>query len=129
MTPIISPWIFYIIDVLGDLEFTLALIVVILIVVMGAYSFFNGKWLVEDYIKGDEDDDKRKIMIFKIFKRFVAGLFVCILFLVSIPSESTMYKMLVAQNVTSDNLNAATDIIKNGVDYIFDKLDGDTTTK
>lgn len=42
---------------------------------------------------------------------------------VVIPSEETMYKMLVAQYVTYENVDKATESIKEGVDYIFKKLD------
>lgn len=38
------------------------------------------------------------------------------------PSEETMYKMLVAQNVTYENVDKATEAIKDRVDYIFKKL-------
>ena len=38
------------------------------------------------------------------------------------PSEETMYKMLVAQYVTYENVDKATESIKEGVDYIFKKL-------
>ena len=32
--------------------------------------------------------------------------------------------MFVASYVTEDNIEKATDVIKDGVDYIFEKLDG-----
>lgn len=38
------------------------------------------------------------------------------------PSEETMYKMLVAQYVTYENVDKVTESIKEGVDYIFKKL-------
>ena len=36
-----------------------------------------------------------------------------------------MYTMLVSSYVTTDNLETATEVIQDGVDYIFDKLDSD----
>ena len=41
-----------------------------------------------------------------------------------IPTKETAYTMLVASYVTEENVEKATDAIKSGVDYIFEKLDG-----
>ena len=117
MTPIISPWIFYVINLLTNLSIICFIIVAVLAVTI-MFTIIGA---------GIEDNDISTIL--KKMKPLYIIVLICILFTVAIPSESTMYKMLVAQNVTSDNLNAATDIIKNGVDYIFDKLDGDKTEK
>lgn len=43
---------------------------------------------------------------------------------IAIPSKETIYKMLVSKYVTYENIDKATDTIKDGVDYIFEKLDG-----
>ncbi len=42
--------------------------------------------------------------------------------MIFIPSQETMYKMLVTNYVTYENAEIATDAIKDSVDYIFDKL-------
>ena len=39
-----------------------------------------------------------------------------------IPSQKTMYTMLVANFVTYENVETATESIKDSVDYIFEKL-------
>lgn len=122
MTPIISPWIFYLIDMLGNLRGFCTIF-------MFALAFAIVAYLVSIFVEEDENNAEKKKGDLKLLKRLFIGLIICVVSFITIPSESTMYKMLVAQNVTSDNLNAATDIIKNGVDYIFDKLDGDKTTK
>lgn len=43
---------------------------------------------------------------------------------VTIPSKDVMYKMLVSKYVTYENIDKATNTIKDGVNYIFEKLDG-----
>lgn len=39
-----------------------------------------------------------------------------------IPSKETCYQMMVASQVTEENIKSAEDVIKNSVDYIFEKL-------
>ena len=39
-----------------------------------------------------------------------------------IPSKETCYKMMVASQITDNNIQKAEDTIKNSVDYIFEKI-------
>ena len=39
-----------------------------------------------------------------------------------IPSKETCYKMMVASQITDTNIQKAEDVIKNSVDYIFEKI-------
>lgn len=122
MTPIISPWWFYLIDVLGNLKLLcnpLLLIVIGICVV----ALLSTKWsLKEDILKLDEDKSDAglykdaKILCVTLLVLFVVGNF--------IPSKETMYTMMVAQNVTYENVEKAADIIQDSVDYIFDKFNG-----
>ena len=68
------------------------------------------------------DDDIWESFI-KWRKRAAITLVISILGLVFIATKETMYQMLVANYVTDKNIETATDVIKNSVDYIFEKIE------
>ena len=117
---IINPWIFYLIDVLSSLKgITLTAIVITLFGSIGL-----GTYIVvcqSCYCYGEED---RHLItkLTKILKKVLIVLCIITGVYTVTPSEETMYKMLVAQNVTYENVDKATEAIKDGVDYIFKKL-------
>lgn len=39
-----------------------------------------------------------------------------------IPAKETCYQMMIASQVTDENIQSAEDVIKKSVDYIFEKL-------
>lgn len=135
---IVSPWIFYLINVIGQLKCIFALLIAILIPFIG-HTYVKAKNCYDEKFKEyyhrsfnvtkEEAREKAKEESDPIIKRcniFVRrGTTVCIIMLVLfslIPSQETMYKMLVANYVTYENVETATDAIKDSVDYIFDKL-------
>ena len=74
---------------------------------------------------GLDSDDEIWESFIKWRKRTAITLVISILGLTFIPTKETMYKMLVANFVTYENVETATDAIKDSVDYIFEKLDGE----
>ena len=121
--PIISPWIFYLISVFNVLK-------IILTIVSIALGFVVLVLLISLFCELDSHSYNKQFFeeckwINKCFKKIAIGFIVILLLLVVIPSQQTMYTMLVADNVTYENVEIATDTIKDGVDYIFEKLDGD----
>lgn len=117
---IINPWIFYLIDVLSTLKGIS--LTVILITILGLI----GTGVVTVIAKCDsfyDDDSARFItLLIKLLKKLLIVLCISFGVYTVTPSEETMYKMLVAQNVTYENVDKATKTIKDGVDYIFKKL-------
>ena len=77
--PIVSPWIFYLINLLSNIDTLCSML-----------AFLS---------------------------------FLVLLGLIFIPTEETMYQMLVANYVTDKNIETATDVIKDSVDYIFEKIE------
>lgn len=110
---IIKPWIFYVISVVSNLYDTCCLVA--LIVGIGLL-LFGGAWLFEVI----EEENKRPLP--NALKKLLIVFAISMGGVVVIPSETTMYKMLVAQYVTYENVDKATESIKEGVDYIFKKL-------
>lgn len=114
MKPIINPWLFYLVDCLEGLKTVCVISVPVLVIVIGFLTA-----TIDDLGRGEEKELKsarktRKIVIF-----FSIFLLIVIPF---IPSKETCYKMMVASQITDNNIQKAEDVIKNSVDYIFEKI-------
>lgn len=114
---VISPWLFYVIDLLDKLR-EVAIIVFWIIVVTILITGFVA--LLESEYWEDKIIQKLK----KALKLSVIPIVISSVMYVAIPSKDMMYKMLVSKYVTYENIDKATNTIKDGVDYIFEKLDG-----
>lgn len=114
---VIGPWLFYIIDLLDKLR-EVAIIVfwitVVTILITGFFVLLEGEYW--------EDEIIQKLK--KALKLSVIPIVISSVMYVAIPSKDVMYKMLVSKYVTYENIDKATNTIKDGVDYIFEKLDG-----
>lgn len=123
MDPFVSPWLIYLISVIGNIQKLLLIIGTIFGFISASYFFF--------YILDDIDtdycitpqilDDIGKIKSEK-FKKIKKYFILCIIFLVIgflIPSRETLIAMLVANIITPDNINGTNEFIKSNVqDYV-----------
>lgn len=118
MKPIISPWLIYLIDLFDNLKglFTIALILFGCAAVVLSIIWFIGS---VDY----EQDEDPIVTCKKHLKQSVIWLCVSGLLFAVIPSKDTMYKMIVSENVTTDNIQAVGKTGKDVVDYITDQID------
>ena len=118
MKPIISPWLIYLIDLFDNLKglFTIALILFGCAAVVLSIIWFIGS---VDY----EQDEDLIVTCKKHLKQSVIWLCVSGLLFAVIPSKDTMYKMIVSENVTTDNIQAVGKTGKDVVDYITDQID------
>lgn len=114
---VISPWLFYIIDLLGKLREMAIIVFWIIVVTIFITGFFA-------LLEGEYWEDKIIQKLKKALKLSVIPIVISSVMYVAIPSKDVMYKMLVSKYVTYENIDKATNTIKNGVDYIFEKLDG-----
>ena len=114
MKPIINPWLFYIVDCLEGLKMLCILAVPLLVVVIGFLTV-----TIDDLGRGEEKELKSARRTRKIVILFSIFLLIVIPF---IPSKETCYKMMVASQITDNNIQKAEDTIKNSVDYIFEKI-------
>lgn len=116
---IINPWTFYLIDTLENIRILGVVAFCISVVTAIALAVF-----VFDPAEGVSDE--KKALCKKLLKRvFIPITVVSILAITFIPNKKTMYTMWVSSYVTTDNLETATEVIQDGVDYIFDKFDSD----
>ena len=114
MTPIINPWLFYLVDCLDGLKMLCILAVPLLVFVIGYITF-----TIDDLGRGKEKELKSARRTRKIVIIFSILILIVIPF---IPSKETCYKMIVSSQITDTNIQKAEDTIKNSVDYIFEKI-------
>lgn len=115
MTPIINPWLFYLVDVIGN--FKSACFVLILLIVIG----FGTTTLIEIGETADELElDEAKVI--KTLKKMAIVVVLLVTFNMFLPSKKTCYQMMIASQVTDNNIQKAEDVIKDSVDYIFEKI-------
>lgn len=114
MKPIINPWLFYIVDLLDGLKTLCIIAVPVLVIVIGYLAV-----RIDDLGRGEEKELKSARRTRKIVILFSILLLIVIPF---IPSKETCYKMMVASQITDNNIQKAEDVIKKSVDYIFEKI-------
>lgn len=115
MKPIINPWLFYLVDVIGN--FKSACFVLILLIVIG----FGVITLIEIGEAADELElDEAKVI--KNLKKMAIVVVLLMTFNMLLPSKKTCYQMMIASQITDNNIQKAEDVIKNSVDYIFEKI-------
>jgi len=98
MTYIINPWIFYFISFSDTLKWALCIFAIIAI--------------IASLLMYEEDVELAK-------RAFIVGC-VSIIIWLFIPSKDTCYKMLVASQVTTENIENAKETVKDVVDYIIE---------
>lgn len=114
MKPIISPWLFYFLNALGNINtictslFILSLIAIPVALIIG---FAEECWTsVKDMLSR--------------LKPVIIGYCIFLAVITVIPTKDTVYKMLVAKELTSDNLQYITEIAgntaENVADYVID---------
>ena len=116
----INPWIFYTIEIINNLSAILIFILTIVLVVLLVFglsilNMLSDRDLFEDELKKAKKNCKMLIKIFVLVSVLCA----------LIPSKETMYAMLIADNLTYENLDMAAEVIQESVDYIFDKMEGE----
>ena len=125
MTYYINPMYFYLISVSTGLQ-------VLFFVIGGVTTVFTAIatfiWFMDEDvdITDMEDNEKKTIGIFK--KIIIAGiisLFIGIL----IPSKETCIEMMIASQVTHENVSTTKEEIYKIIDYITDKVNGEEKEK
>jgi len=103
--PIISPWLFFVIDGAKNVSF---LFIFLGIIGFGA-TVFTLVARLDAYPSPNKDEKKTAI---KKFKKLVPLSLIAIALGVLIPSKDTLYKMVIAQNITYERVGKAVDVGK-----------------
>lgn len=106
MTPVISPWVFYLMSVIDSIDafmFTMSFICVILVVLFIVLYFVEAdSYADEDDLKRIAKNIKKSAVVFSLF-----AMTTCL-----IPSSDTITKMLIAQNVTYERVEVVGDTVE-----------------
>lgn len=124
---IISPIWFYLIDVLGNAQLVLGFfaIVFVIAVIWTAIAWVINQIELNDWSETSSYYKKALKNIktcIKCFKIFLPLAIIFSIVVVAIPSKDAMYKMMIAHYVTYENVEIATDVIQDSVDYIAEKF-------
>ena len=104
MTPVISPWVFYAISVVAVVK----IIAVIFVIVFGAIAFAATVVAIANCLDyGEDDEDYLKWKSLTKWATLITS--ICLILAIFIPSEQTITKMIVAQNVTYERVEVVTD--------------------
>lgn len=114
--PIIDPMIFYWIDLADQLPS--------LVILSGILTAGLALFTADSYEAHRESDDQPQE--YKTFKKAtkIATVFFCVFGLLSFftPSKDTMYKMLIAKQVTPHNLQVTGETVDKALDKVVEKI-------
>lgn len=113
MNAIISPWVFYWIDVCDSFK-SLVFVVFVIAVIAAGISFLCS---IDDLATSDEVK-----MFSKSAKISVIVAAASIVLYILLPSEKVSYKMLATKMFTQDNIDNATEYVTDVIDYAVDKV-------
>lgn len=113
MNAIISPWVFYWIDVCDSFKSLVFVVFVIAVIAAGISFLFS----IDDLATSEDVRMFSKSAKISVIVA-AASIVLCIL----LPSENVSYKMLAANMFTQDNINSATEYVTDVIDYAVDKV-------
>lgn len=120
---VINPIWFYLCDVFNIVK-TFATIVAWLIGVAWLLAYVSGWCLVTANASlGEDDCDYKEGLALKATaKKLVMPFIIVFTLAIFVPSEKTVYKMMVANLATYENIDIAADTIEDAFDHVIDKL-------
>lgn len=122
MKPIINPWIMYVIGLANNINYVLITVIIILFAAIIVVTALGLVQFVGNYDNFDEFLEDCHTAV-KWFKRGCISLIIAGIVMIFMPSEKTLYSMIILENVTPNNIEAVGNTGKDVVDYIFDKID------
>lgn len=118
--PIISPWIFYVADVIVMINVYVFLSTIVVVgILLCCYLKRVDSMKEHSLYKGDDEDVKLWTYACSVFGKLLIILIVLNIF---IPSRDTFYKMIVTSYVTPANIEMIGDNVDKIADKIVDKI-------
>ena len=116
MEPIISSLWFYLIGIVDNLSIAFTFFSIILGTAVATFTAMYIVSLVDTYF------EEHRAIWSKLAKSSFKLFIPIITFSLLIPTSDTIYKMIIADNVTPHNIEVVGDTIENSIDYIFEKI-------
>ena len=117
MEPIINPLWFYLIDVVDNINLICIIILVTAFIALCYISICAFSDMAGNIIGEDE-----KQAYFKYIKISLKVIIPCVILTILTPSSDTIYKMIIADNITPHNIEIVGDTVESSIDYIFEKI-------
>lgn len=116
---IINPMWLYWLDVLESVKGMCLILIVVSFFIIGFYIMVIGATF-EEY--RDEDKEKKfKNLVSKT--KLAVCIWVSVLFISAfVPSKDTLIAMFIAKNVTVEKVVQGKEVVKDSIDYIFEKI-------
>lgn len=115
MTPVISPWVFYWMLVCDNLSFIVYVVSALSLIV---FLFLIAVTFTMTFDYGEDDEDVKTNV--RMIKKLTPIVIVLTLLACLIPSEKTLTKMVLAQNVTYERVETVTDTVTTVYNDIMD---------
>ena len=112
MTYIINPWVFYLLNLIGNI---VVLCWSLIVIAVTTYLVYVTVWWCVDLYDSDKYPSPLAIL-----KKWKIPVILCITALILIPSQETCYKMLIASQVTTEHIADAKETIREVADYIVE---------
>lgn len=113
--PIISPWIFYVADVVGSINLVINVLMWILCIAT-AIAFCDYMASRSPYKEAETIQNQ------KTFHSLLKVLVIVTILNIMIPARDTFYKMTVTNYITPANIDKASDIVDKITDKIIEKI-------
>ena len=115
----INPWVFYIIDLITDIQIA-CLSIAIAGGIIWAVGLLVGPSIIDEITDTKEKEEAYLKVFWKWMKRFPLIFLICIGIVVVTPSEETMYKMMIASKISEDDVNHVIERLDDVVDSIIE---------
>lgn len=115
----INPWVFYIVSLISNIQIA-AIWLIVGLVTFAVIGVPCGGLIIEAITPTKEAEDAANAALCKWIKRLPIMFIVCISLAVVIPSESTMYKMMIASKISTDDVDHVIERLDDVVDSIIE---------
>ena len=106
--PIISPWLFYLMDIVDNVKGALFFLTLVCTIVIAFYPLWS--------------DGLEKERCRKILQRFCLAFLITGILNVLTPTSNTVIKILVAQHVTPANIQIVGESVDKTIDRVIEKI-------
>lgn len=125
MTHVINPMWFYLCSV-SDTVKALTIVAAIILIIVCLIFLFIGAFHIGEALNygGSEDSNGYKVGVkfLNWVRKCSIPLVIALVLFAFIPSEKTLYKMMVANVATYDNIDLTAETIEDAFDHVIDKL-------
>lgn len=125
MNYVVNPMLFYWFSV-SDTVKALTIVAAIILIIVCLIFLFIGAFHIGEALNygGGEDSDNYKVGVkfLNWVRKCIVPLVIALVLFAFIPSEKTLYKMMVANVATYENIDLTAETIEDAFDHVIDKL-------